>query len=70
MRLPIMTLAVLRLVGPALAQEITDDWRAALEARLAECRATMNDGDMADLFVYTPPAVRVGLAEVPAMSEE
>lgn len=69
MRLLTMTLAAFLAAGPALAREITDDQRAALEARVAEFSATMTDGDMADLLGYTPPPVRATLAEMSGMDE-
>ena len=56
--------------APAWAQKITDDQRAALEARVTEFDATMTNGDMAALFAHTPPPVRATLAEMSGMSEE
>ena len=69
MRLQTMTFVTLLAAAPTWAQKITDNQRAALEARVADFSAIMTDGDMADLLAYTPPPVRATLVEMSGLDE-
>lgn len=63
---PFPTLALLPLAllaAPALAQDVTDEDRAAIEARIAQFDDAMGQGDMAALFGYMPPKLMAYIAE-------
>ena len=61
------TLTVLMAVGlmfgaPALAQEVTADDRARIEARIDTLEHALDGGDLAATLDVTPPALRAALA--------